>query len=142
MSYSLLKISRRFREHFAAKLAAWFLLVPCFSYSSTLKVEAIYSSETSIDFQRTTRRYIPECWTLQMFQGCDNCLLETKENVKPLIPLLYPSIVYTFLVSIYNNNHYKMDTRGNTKFKNWVSKEYVLCFSNRINCKVYLCLIN
>jgi hypothetical protein len=28
-------------------------------YSSTLKMEATYSSET-VDFQRTTRRYIPE----------------------------------------------------------------------------------
>jgi hypothetical protein len=34
-------------------------LVSCLAYS-TLKMEAICSSETSIDFQRTTRRYIPE----------------------------------------------------------------------------------
>jgi hypothetical protein len=27
-------------------------------------MEAIYSSETSVDFQRTTRRYIPEDSTL------------------------------------------------------------------------------
>jgi hypothetical protein len=30
------------------------------AYSSTLKMEATYSSETSVDFQRTTERYIPE----------------------------------------------------------------------------------
>jgi hypothetical protein len=30
-----------------------------------LKMEAIYCSETSVDFQRTTRRYIPEDSTLQ-----------------------------------------------------------------------------
>jgi hypothetical protein len=30
------------------------------AYSSTLKMEAICSSETSVDFQRTTRRYMPE----------------------------------------------------------------------------------
>jgi hypothetical protein len=35
-------------------------LVSCSVYSSTLKIEEIYSSETSVDFQRTTRRYIPE----------------------------------------------------------------------------------
>jgi hypothetical protein len=29
-------------------------------YSSTLKMEGIYTSETSFDFQRTTRRYILE----------------------------------------------------------------------------------
>jgi hypothetical protein len=33
--------------------------------SSTLKMEAICSSETSVDFQWTTRRYIPEGVTLQ-----------------------------------------------------------------------------
>jgi hypothetical protein len=33
--------------------------------SSTLKMEAICSSEMSVDTQRTTRRYIPEASTLQ-----------------------------------------------------------------------------
>jgi hypothetical protein len=33
--------------------------------SSTLKMEAIYSSETSVDFLRNTRRHIPEDKTLQ-----------------------------------------------------------------------------
>jgi hypothetical protein len=37
-----------------------FTLVSCLAYSSTLKMEAICSSETSNDFQRTTRRYILE----------------------------------------------------------------------------------
>jgi hypothetical protein len=34
------------------------------AYSSTLKMEAICSFETSVGFQRTTRRYIPEDRTL------------------------------------------------------------------------------
>jgi hypothetical protein len=37
-----------------------FTLVSCSAYSSTLKMETICSSETPVDFQRTTRRYIPE----------------------------------------------------------------------------------
>jgi hypothetical protein len=37
-----------------------FTLVSCSAYSSTLKMETIYSSEMSVEFQRTTRRYIPE----------------------------------------------------------------------------------
>jgi hypothetical protein len=41
-------------------LAARFMLVPCMVYSLTMKVEAICSSETSVDFHRTTRRYIAE----------------------------------------------------------------------------------
>jgi hypothetical protein len=40
-------------------LSPAFTLVSCSAYS-TLKMEAICSSETSVDFQRTKRRYIPE----------------------------------------------------------------------------------
>jgi hypothetical protein len=40
-------------------------LVSCSAYSSTLKMEAICSSETSVVFQRSTRLYIPEDSTLQ-----------------------------------------------------------------------------
>jgi hypothetical protein len=40
------------------------MLVSCSAYS-TLKMEATCCSETSVDFQRTTRRYIPEDSTLQ-----------------------------------------------------------------------------
>jgi hypothetical protein len=35
-------------------------LVSCSAYFSTLNMEAKCCSETSVDFQRTTRRYIPE----------------------------------------------------------------------------------
>jgi hypothetical protein len=42
-------------------LSRWFLAQPIFS---SLKMEAICSSETSVDTQRTTRRYIPEDGTL------------------------------------------------------------------------------
>jgi hypothetical protein len=34
--------------------------VSCLAYSSNLKLESICFSETSVDFQRTTRHYIPE----------------------------------------------------------------------------------
>jgi hypothetical protein len=42
-----------------------FTLVSCLAYSWTLKTEATCSSETLVDFQRTTRRCIPEDRTLQ-----------------------------------------------------------------------------
>jgi hypothetical protein len=45
-------------------LATSFTLVSCVAYSSILKIEATCSSETSVVFQRTTRRYIPEVKTL------------------------------------------------------------------------------
>jgi hypothetical protein len=40
-----------------AKIMQGHLLVSCLAYSSTLKIEAIRSSETSVDFYRTTTRY-------------------------------------------------------------------------------------
>jgi hypothetical protein len=42
-----------------------FILVSCSGYSSALTMEAIYSYETSVDFQRTILPYIPEDSTLQ-----------------------------------------------------------------------------
>jgi hypothetical protein len=45
-------------------LARWFLAK---LISPTLKMEAICSSETSVDTQRTTRRHIPEDDTLHSF---------------------------------------------------------------------------
>jgi hypothetical protein len=44
-------------------------LVYCLAYSSTLKMEATCSSEKSVDFQRITRRYIPEDRTVQFSRG-------------------------------------------------------------------------
>jgi hypothetical protein len=41
------------------------------AYSSTLKMDAICSSETSVDFQRTARRYIPDDSTFQD-HSCEN----------------------------------------------------------------------
>jgi hypothetical protein len=48
-SCSLLKVS----------LQPAFTLVSCLAYSSTLKMEVTCSSETWVDFQRTTQHYIP-----------------------------------------------------------------------------------
>jgi hypothetical protein len=48
-----------------SKDSAGYLLVSCLAYTSTLKMEAVRSSETSVDFQWTTRRYIPEDRTLR-----------------------------------------------------------------------------
>jgi hypothetical protein len=43
-----------------------FMLVSCSAYSSILKMEATYSSETSVEFQMTTRLYIREDSTLPL----------------------------------------------------------------------------
>jgi hypothetical protein len=73
---SLLKVNRRFggtyrlhlqgrRTSRASNLPPAFTLVSCSVHSSTLKMEAICSSETSIDFQRTTWHCISEESTLR-----------------------------------------------------------------------------
>jgi hypothetical protein len=38
----------------------------CLAYSSSLTIEATYSSETSVDHQRPTQRYIPQDETLRV----------------------------------------------------------------------------
>lgn len=43
----------------------------CMDYSSTLNMEAIFSSETFVDFHRTMPRYIPEDRPFQN-HWCDN----------------------------------------------------------------------
>jgi hypothetical protein len=47
-----------------ALLATSFMLVSCLANYSTLKIKATCSSETSVDFERTTRGYITEYNTL------------------------------------------------------------------------------
>jgi hypothetical protein len=71
---SPLKVNRRFggtyRPHLqgriipAVSLPPAFTLVSCFACYSTLNMQSTCSSEKSVDFQRTKRRYIPEDRTL------------------------------------------------------------------------------
>jgi hypothetical protein len=70
---SPLKFNRLLEEHvaFMALLAACFMLVSCLAYSSALKLEATWFSETLVEFQRTTCRYIPEDRILHS-HGCEN----------------------------------------------------------------------
>jgi hypothetical protein len=56
-------------------LAEWlclppaFTLVSCLVYASTLKMEMTCSSETSVELQLTTWRYVPEDRNLQVKSG-------------------------------------------------------------------------
>jgi hypothetical protein len=52
----------------SGKLSSWFVAELIFS---ALKMEAISPSETPVDYQRTTRRYIPEDGTLHNHR-CEN----------------------------------------------------------------------
>jgi hypothetical protein len=51
-----------------------FTLVSCWASSSTLKMEEVYSSETSIDFDRTTQLFTPEDSTFHNYL-CENLKL-------------------------------------------------------------------
>jgi hypothetical protein len=63
---SPLKVHWRFGGTY--RLPPAFTLISCSAYSSALKKEAICSLETSVDFQRSTRRHIPEDNTLHVTQ--------------------------------------------------------------------------
>jgi hypothetical protein len=65
-----------------------FTLVSFSAYFSTLKIVAICSSETSLDFQRTIRRYILEDSTLRMLR----CLIQ---NLSYCFCLYMTHIIFT-----------------------------------------------
>jgi hypothetical protein len=69
----------------SAVLATCFTLVSFLAYSSTLKMEATCSSEMSLDFQRTTRCYIPEDRTLHNHR-CENLRSCVVKQVVPILP--------------------------------------------------------
>jgi hypothetical protein len=48
------------KTNFKSDSAAYFMLVSCFAYSSTLKMEAKFSNEMSAEFQWAMWCYIPE----------------------------------------------------------------------------------
>jgi hypothetical protein len=48
------------RKQCSTSLSNCFTLISFLAYTSTLKMEARYSPETSVEFLRTTRRYIIE----------------------------------------------------------------------------------
>jgi hypothetical protein len=60
-----------FHVGFYALLVVCLLLVSCLPYISSLRIEAIRSSETSVHFHRTTQRYCSQARTLKYFM----CLL-------------------------------------------------------------------
>jgi hypothetical protein len=83
---SPLKVNRRFegisRLH-AALLATYFMPASCLAHYSILKTEATCYSETSVDFRRTIRSYIPEnralrCQLFWELYGTRKCIVWAK----------------------------------------------------------------
>jgi hypothetical protein len=84
--YAVLKLCLKpFKASFEYILLATCLLAGLVNYSSTLKMEAIRSSETSGTTLWTTRRHIPEDDTLQN-HCCEN--LKSYKNLDVPTPFL------------------------------------------------------
>jgi hypothetical protein len=75
MSANELKIGWRLESQVRISKSSWMFMRDYYqrllSHEATLKMEATCSSETSVDFQRTTRCYIPEDRTLHNHR-CEN----------------------------------------------------------------------
>jgi hypothetical protein len=54
------KLTSKKSLHFSLTKHACLFKVICLVYSSTLNMKAKSSSQTSVDFQRTAQRYVPE----------------------------------------------------------------------------------
>jgi hypothetical protein len=90
-----LKVNRRCAENCRLHLQGWtvgetkftvcILLISCLGYSSTLKMEVIYSFETSVGFQQAALHHTPDDRTLQ--NHCEN-LKSHMFFVRLCIPIL------------------------------------------------------
>jgi hypothetical protein len=87
---SSLKVNRRFWGTHRALLCSppAFTMVSCLAYCSALNMGAICSSETSVDFHRTTRRYIPEDSTLRYYPCWCKILNSKPRTVSPHLDIL------------------------------------------------------
>jgi hypothetical protein len=94
--------------------------------SPTLKMEATCTSENSADFQRATRRYIPEDGT---FQGCMSILrLELKKIIKV-------DILLSIFIIINYGSSYTQSSRNSIILK--TVKIQDICIKNRTAPVVY-----
>jgi hypothetical protein len=62
-------------------LAACFLLVSSLTFASTLKMEAVFYSETSMDIYQPERRYMPEGSSIRISEGLLLCFLQGRLQV-------------------------------------------------------------
>jgi hypothetical protein len=68
------------------------LLVGLLDFASTLKMEALCSSETSVATQRTTRRHIPEDDTLH-YHRCENLKSYKRNTIEEILNSCTMSLV-------------------------------------------------
>jgi hypothetical protein len=73
-------------------------LVSCFAHSSAVKMEAICSSETSVDFQRTTQRYIQS----NRFPVRDQTRVSIEYKSETSLPMLTCSPRRVMITSVFS----------------------------------------
>jgi hypothetical protein len=81
--------------------ATCFTLVSFLAYSSAMKMEATCSSETSVGFQRATRRYVTEGRTLLYLCISSGCQNELIISVKLIGLLCVPCEVGTNIEKLF-----------------------------------------
>jgi hypothetical protein len=87
----------------------WFC---CLVHSSTLKMEVIFYSETSVDFQRTTWRYIPEGTALICEQFVNHRSTLNRDN-KLANNFVHGSQMFSLFYVIYEFYHTKQQNIPN-----------------------------
>jgi hypothetical protein len=118
------------------------MLVSFLVYSSTMNMEGICFSETSVDFQQITRRYIPEDRTLRFFSLAFNP--QPGRSVK--LVLAFASIVISGfnLLEIHDQHFYflldmhvfRFGTPSSTKEGSvFLCRRYVCC--TVVSARVY-----
>jgi hypothetical protein len=104
------------------------------AFSSTLKMKAIFSSEMSVDFQRTTRRYFPadrtpyncRCQKLKSYRGwvCSMTFRSVSTNVLEWRPLARVRTVRSFPYSLLLS-HSTMCAVPREDFPSWTCRQNV-----------------
>jgi hypothetical protein len=107
MPCSLLKVNQRFGGIYRLQVASLppaFTPVSCLAYFSTLKIQAICSSEMSVDFQWTTQHYIPEDSTVYN-HCCENLESISKFNLKVIKACTVTVSVHLFSLIYFKGKH-------------------------------------
>jgi hypothetical protein len=111
-----------------------FMLITCLVYSSTLKMEATCSLETSVDFQWTTPRYIPQGRTPHSHR-CEN--LKSNFLVYQVLKasawkfLLFWSLFYILLLNKFLNYNLKSKAKA---MNNSVTLKYEVKGFTPVDC--------
>jgi hypothetical protein len=126
--------------------AAYFTLIPIWFTLQPSKMEVTRTSETSVNFQRNTRRYIPEDRTIH-YQGCKNPIsIKDHVNIYVFLPIKEAVICSTaaftsssFVISKWSSwRFFEHRSRALNPSKNsYVVNIIIPCLFRRIDNSVF-----